>query len=185
MATKPPPPHTAGTLRSSAERATAKQLDAFPDRIDLRDWYYQPALISLPDAYLSCTLIPRSRILDQGREGACTGFALAAVVNFLRTRQGRRRGSARACSTSWRGATTSGRARPTKVRRRAARSRPGSSTASAAKPRGSHPARHPAHDRRGDRRGDAGAGGAYYRIRPATYATCTPRSTRPASSTPR
>ncbi|ODU50923.1 MAG: hypothetical protein ABS92_01550 [Thiobacillus sp. SCN 63-374] len=88
MATQPPPPHTAGTLRSSAERATAKQLDAFPDRIDLRDWYYQPALISLPDAYLSCTLIPRSRILDQGREGACTGFALAAVVNFLRTRQG-------------------------------------------------------------------------------------------------
>ena len=88
MPTKPPPPPTAGTLRSSAERATAKQLDAFPDRIDLRDWYYQPALISLPDAYLSCTLIPRSRILDQGREGACTGFALAAVVNFLRTRQG-------------------------------------------------------------------------------------------------
>lgn len=88
MPTKPPPPHPAGTLRSSAERATAKQLDAFPDRIDLRDWYYQPALISLPDAYLSCTLIPRSRILDQGREGACTGFALAAVVNFLRTRQG-------------------------------------------------------------------------------------------------
>lgn len=88
MPTKPPPPRTAGALRSSAERATAKQLDAFPDRIDLRDWYYQPALIGLPDAYLSCTLIPRSRILDQGREGACTGFALAAVVNFLRTRQG-------------------------------------------------------------------------------------------------
>jgi len=75
-------------LRASAEKAAGKRLDAVPDRIDLRDWYYQPALISLPDAYLSCPLIPRSRILDQGQEGACTGFALAAVVNFLRTRQG-------------------------------------------------------------------------------------------------
>ena len=75
-------------LKSGAEKAAGKRLDAFPDRIDLRDWYYQPSLISLPDAYLACPLIPRSRILDQGQEGACTGFALAAVVNFLRTRQG-------------------------------------------------------------------------------------------------
>ena len=82
-ATRSEPPR-----RASAEKAAGKRLDAFPDRIDLRDWYYQPALISLPDAYLSCPLIPRARILDQGREGACTGFALAAVVNFLRTRQG-------------------------------------------------------------------------------------------------
>ncbi len=139
MATQPPPPHTAGTLRSSAERATAKQLDAFPDRIDLRDWYYQPALISLPDAYLSCTLIPRSRILDQGREGACTGFALAAVVNFLRTRQGQTaRVSPRMLYElarrydEWPGEAYEGSSTR-------ARSRPGSSTASAAKPRGSPP----------------------------------------------
>lgn len=75
-------------LNTSAEKAANKKLDAMPDRIDLRDWYYRPALISLPDAYVSCPLIPRSRILDQGQEGACTGFALAAVVNFLRTRRG-------------------------------------------------------------------------------------------------
>jgi hypothetical protein len=80
MATDPRP--------STAERAAGKRLDAFPDRIDLRDWYYQPSLIALPDAYLACPLIPRTRILDQGQEGACTGFALAAVVNFLRTLQG-------------------------------------------------------------------------------------------------
>lgn len=77
-----------GAPRSTAERASGKRLDAFPDRIDLRDWYYRPALISLPDAYLSCPLIPRSHILDQGQDGACTGFALAAVVNFLRLVQG-------------------------------------------------------------------------------------------------
>jgi hypothetical protein len=75
-------------LESSAEKAAGQRLDAFPDRIDLRDWYYQPSLITLPDAYLACPLIPRTRILDQGQEGACTGFALAAVVNFLRARQG-------------------------------------------------------------------------------------------------
>ncbi|MBT9541334.1 C1 family peptidase [Thiobacillus sp.] len=75
-------------LKASAEKAANQRLDAFPDRIDLRDWYYQPALISLPDAYLACPLIPRSQILNQGQEGACTGFALAAVVNLLRTLQG-------------------------------------------------------------------------------------------------
>lgn len=80
--------HRAFALSGSAEKEIGQSLDAFPDRIDLRDWYYQPSLISLPDAYLSCPEIPRSRILDQGREGACTGFALAAVVNYLRDRRG-------------------------------------------------------------------------------------------------
>ncbi len=69
-------------LKTSAEKATRQRLDAFPDRIDLRDWFYQPALISLPDSLVSCPLIKPAMILDQGREGACTGFALAAVVNF-------------------------------------------------------------------------------------------------------
>ena len=78
---------TRRTLKTSAEKATGQRLDAFPDRIDLRDWYYQPSLISLPDVLVNCPLIKPSMVLDQGREGACTGFALAAVVNFLRTRQ--------------------------------------------------------------------------------------------------
>lgn len=74
-------------LKTSAEKATRKVLDAFPDRIDLRDWFYQPALIALPDSLVSCPLIKPAMILDQGREGACTGFALAAVVNFLRAKR--------------------------------------------------------------------------------------------------
>jgi len=74
-------------LKTSSEKATGQRLDAFPDRIDLRDWFYQPALIALPDSLVSCAFIKPAMILDQGREGACTGFALAAVVNFLRTKR--------------------------------------------------------------------------------------------------
>jgi hypothetical protein len=51
------------------------------DPLDLRDLMYEGSLREVP-----FTLDNRSRvplILDQGREGACTGFGLAAVVNFL------------------------------------------------------------------------------------------------------
>lgn len=88
MARKTPSARSAERqLKTSAEKASGRRLDAFPDRIDLRDWYYRPALISLPDTLVNCPLIKSAMILDQGREGACTGYALAAVVNFLRVRQ--------------------------------------------------------------------------------------------------
>jgi hypothetical protein len=61
-------------------------LDAQPDRIDLRDWVYQPRLMPLPEVLIHCDRVPH--ILDQGREGACTGFALAAVIQFLLQAQG-------------------------------------------------------------------------------------------------
>ena len=77
---------------------TAKRtvtLDARPDRPDLRDRIYQPPLVSLPHQYPPPewikTYLPRyskaGLILDQGEEGACTGFGLAAVVNYLLFRQ--------------------------------------------------------------------------------------------------
>jgi hypothetical protein len=66
--------------RSVGERI-GRKLDAMPDRIDIRDWFYQPSLAPLPDILVNCDSVPH--ILDQGNEGACTGFALAAVVNFL------------------------------------------------------------------------------------------------------
>jgi Papain family cysteine protease len=69
-------------------RRSGKKLDAFPDRIDVRDWFYQPTLIALPDKIVNCDHVPA--ILDQGQEGACTGFALAAVINFLRAKQKKR-----------------------------------------------------------------------------------------------
>ncbi|MBU1568410.1 MAG: C1 family peptidase [Proteobacteria bacterium] len=55
-------------------------LNAKKDTPDIRDRMYEPALIQL---------LPEidnrgaSNILDQGEEGACTGFGLAAVINFL------------------------------------------------------------------------------------------------------
>ncbi len=70
-------------------RRSGKKLDAFPDRIDVRDWFYQPTLTALPDKMVNCDSVPM--ILDQGQEGACTGFALAAVINFLRAKQNKRR----------------------------------------------------------------------------------------------
>ncbi len=66
-------------------------LDARPDRLDLRDREYRPPLESLPPQWppqddVAC-LFPNytkdGMILDQGKEGACTGFGLAAVINYL------------------------------------------------------------------------------------------------------
>ena len=69
-----------------------KTLDVRPDRMDLRDLPFRPPLISLPPRYpadnIVSTYLPEytrlKLILDQGKEGACTGFGLAAVVNYLR-----------------------------------------------------------------------------------------------------
>jgi hypothetical protein len=66
-----------------------RTLDARPDTLDFRDRMFEPTLVEVPtrrplDDYLKF----RVPILDQGREGACTGFGLATVVNYLlRTRK--------------------------------------------------------------------------------------------------
>lgn len=55
-------------------------LTATPDLPDNRDWEYKAPPIPLKTAMAK----PRALlILDQKREGACTGFGLAAVVNLL------------------------------------------------------------------------------------------------------
>jgi len=59
-------------------------LNAIDDVPDFRDFTYQPALLQLKDSIEA----PVDRlILDQGREGACTGFGLAAVINLLLARR--------------------------------------------------------------------------------------------------
>ncbi len=66
-------------------------LDARPDRIDLRDLPYRPPPDTLEAVFPSdndiAKLLPSytkaGLILDQGQEGACTGFGLAAVINYL------------------------------------------------------------------------------------------------------
>ncbi|WP_299296524.1 C1 family peptidase [uncultured Tateyamaria sp.] len=66
-------------------------LDARPDRMDFRDREYRARLVSQPAQYPSNREMHRffrqyadgEMILDQGSEGACTGYGLAAVVNYL------------------------------------------------------------------------------------------------------
>lgn len=52
-----------------------------PDKLDLRDRPYLPAVALVPPpAFRARTQLP---VLDQGRSSACTGFALATVVGHL------------------------------------------------------------------------------------------------------
>ncbi len=60
------------------------RLNTISDIPDIRDLVYQPALIPLKDEILPPGDLV---ILDQGREGACTGFGLAACINFLYQRK--------------------------------------------------------------------------------------------------
>lgn len=51
------------------------------DSFDSRDLVYRPALVDLPPSRLPDW--SAIRVLDQGEEGACTGFGLAATINYL------------------------------------------------------------------------------------------------------
>ncbi|MGH6894604.1 MAG: hypothetical protein ACREEP_20350, partial [Dongiaceae bacterium] len=57
-----------------------RKFDALKDVPDIRDRMYEPTLLPLKSALPP----PRSLfIMNQGNEGACTGFGLAATVNLL------------------------------------------------------------------------------------------------------
>ncbi|MBB4866648.1 hypothetical protein HNP46_005555 [Pseudomonas nitritireducens] len=82
--------------RTAATRAKAvPRLNASKDPQDLRDRAYLPPPASLPDLFPSNADVARylgeysesGLILDQGLEGACTGFGLACVINYLRWRK--------------------------------------------------------------------------------------------------
>ncbi len=70
---------------------TQLTLDARPDRLDLRDRPYTPRLGNLPERYPTDEVVrewlPKytaaGLVRDQGEDGACTGFGLAAVINYL------------------------------------------------------------------------------------------------------
>lgn len=87
-AKKPKKNRTAKTITTSFKTGT---FDARPDRLDFRDRPYHPPLRSLrpffPSDATIASFLPlytkKKRILDQGQEGACTGFGLACVVNYL------------------------------------------------------------------------------------------------------
>jgi len=63
------------------DHLSKKCLQVRKDPIDLRDLYYEGSLLELPHSIDNRSKIPFIR--DQGNEGSCTGFGLAAVVNYL------------------------------------------------------------------------------------------------------
>ena len=64
--------------------AAKRTFDARPDTMDFRDRMFVPTLIHVPPARrLEEYLDHNPPILDQGAEGACTGFGLAAVAHYL------------------------------------------------------------------------------------------------------
>ncbi|MEO8418316.1 MAG: peptidoglycan-binding protein [Methylophilaceae bacterium] len=75
----------------AARRAS---LDVTRDAVDLRDRQYLPPPYSLPQIFpadddVKHFMGPYTQaglILDQGQEGACTGFGLACVINYMRWR---------------------------------------------------------------------------------------------------
>jgi GH24 family phage-related lysozyme (muramidase) len=88
-------PGPVGAAAAPAAAAPLPVLDAAPDRVDLRDLVYRAPLVPLPPRHPAerdiALHLERYRedgmILDQGREGACTGFGLAACINFLAWRR--------------------------------------------------------------------------------------------------
>ena len=73
-------------------RLNGRALDVRPDRVDLRDYTYRPPLVSLPDEWPPPNWVrdflpaycKSDMVLNQGSDGACTGFGLAAVINYLK-----------------------------------------------------------------------------------------------------
>lgn len=60
----------------------SRSFDVKADPPDIRDRMYEPPLLQLPNVHTARALIAIP-VLDQGNEGACTGFALASTINVL------------------------------------------------------------------------------------------------------
>lgn len=75
---------TSGTRRRAAAGPPARTFDARPDTVDFRDQMFVPTLVDVPaESDMAGYLALGLPVLNQGKEGACTGFGLAAVANYL------------------------------------------------------------------------------------------------------
>jgi len=87
-------PLVGALARAAPIAARRASLNVKRDAADLRDRQYMPPPHSLPQIFPADGDIKHfmgaytqsGLILDQGQEGACTGFGLACVVNYLRWR---------------------------------------------------------------------------------------------------
>jgi hypothetical protein len=80
--------HPAPTITLAGAEGSTPRLDAMPDPLDFRDQMFSPTLVEVPrriplGAYREVG-VP---ILNQGSEGACTGFGLATVAHYLLLRR--------------------------------------------------------------------------------------------------
>jgi len=74
----------AATRRGGSARLGAHRLTARADTVDFRDLMYVPSLVNVRTTIPLTEFMKKAGpILDQGEEGACTGFGLAAVVHYL------------------------------------------------------------------------------------------------------
>jgi predicted chitinase len=83
-----PAPRPVAGAAAKRKSTQSRTLDARADTMDFRDHMFEPTLVEVP------THIPLGDyldfgvpILDQGSEGACTGYGLAAVANYLLRRR--------------------------------------------------------------------------------------------------
>ncbi len=84
---EPAPLQDQAPARRSRRRQHCRVLNVRPDAVDLRDWEYQPPVSSAPrDVRYPNDVRP---VLDQGDSSACTGYALATVIEYLLVRAGR------------------------------------------------------------------------------------------------
>lgn len=73
---------------SKPRKQPKRVLDVRPDTLDFRDKMYVPTLFEVPSRIdLKEYEKWKVPILDQGSEGACTGFGLATVANYLLRRR--------------------------------------------------------------------------------------------------
>lgn len=84
--------HTLGLAGRSPKRGarspSSRILDARQDTLDFRDQMFVATLIEVP-TYITLASYRKWRVpvLNQGTEGACTGFGLATVANYLLRRR--------------------------------------------------------------------------------------------------
>ncbi|MGY4533499.1 hypothetical protein ACVW0Y_002631 [Pseudomonas sp. TE3786] len=72
--------------KPAAKKPVQPKLDVRRDSMDFRDLTYNASLTPLPDELYP--VWPHLTILNQGQQGACTGFGLAAAINYLRAGRG-------------------------------------------------------------------------------------------------
>ena len=76
--------HPAPRIKLAGASGSTPKLDAMPDPLDFRDQMFSPTLVEVPRRIeLSAYRKVGVPILDQGSEGACTGFGLATVAHYL------------------------------------------------------------------------------------------------------